>query len=67
MKRYLPLLREKSKKEKMWQNYIRVEYVDKGVFIFKTSFLLGKAMSSIWRNDLRIYYLESDDVYDSYE
>lgn len=67
MKRYLPLLREKSKKEKMWQNYIRVEYVDKGVFIFKTSFLLGKAMNSIRRNDLRIYYLESDDVYDSYE
>lgn len=67
MKRYLPLLREKSKKEKMWQNYIRVEYVDKGVFIFKTSFLLGKAMNSIRRNDLWIYYLESDDVYDSYE
>ncbi|KAF3826491.1 hypothetical protein GH733_009016 [Mirounga leonina] len=27
----------------------------------------GKAMNSIQRNDLQIYYLESDDVYESYE
>lgn len=65
MKRHLPLFREKRKKEKKCNRITSELSMETKGFHTYEFFLPGKVMNGIQRNDLHIYYLESDDVYES--